>query len=68
MQATVFLLPHLLILTVAPDLWPMLPIIFAGSLVVGWIRIRSASIMGPWIVHAAANITVALSLASAPAP
>jgi membrane protease YdiL (CAAX protease family) len=67
-QGAIFLLPHLLILAVAPEMWPILPIVFAGSLVVGWIRIKSGSIAGPWIVHAAANVTVALSLALRAAP
>lgn len=63
LQAAVFLAPHLLILTVAPETWPVLPVVFAGALVLGWLRIRSGSIVGPWIVHAAANVTVALSVA-----
>ena len=63
-QATIFLLPHLLILAVAPELWTILPLVFLGALIVGWIRIKSGSIVGRWIVHAAANVTVALSLAS----
>jgi membrane protease YdiL (CAAX protease family) len=63
LQALVFLAPHLLILRVMPEMWPLLPIVFATSLVLGWLRIRSGSILGPWLIHAAANVTTALSVA-----
>ena len=62
-QAAIFLLPHLLILAVAPEMWPILPIIFAGALVLGWLRFKSESILGPWLVHAAANVAMAISIA-----
>ncbi len=63
LQAVVFLLPHLLLLAFAPETWTILPVIFLGALVVGWLRIRSGSILGPWLVHAAVNVTMALSVA-----
>lgn len=63
LQALVFLAPHLLLLTVAPEAWGLLPLIFAAALVLGWLRIRSGSILGPWIVHAAGNVAMALSVA-----
>ncbi len=59
-QAGIFLLPHLLILRVAPRMWPVLPAVFFGALFFGWIRIRSRSILGPWLMHAAANVSVAI--------
>ncbi len=62
-QAAIFLLPHLLILAIAPEMWPILPIIFAGALVLGWLRFKSGSILGPWLVHAAANVAMAISVA-----
>ncbi len=62
-QAVIFLLPHLMILTIAPEMWGILPIVFVGALIVGWMSIKSGSFVGPWIVHAAANVTVALSVA-----
>jgi membrane protease YdiL (CAAX protease family) len=46
-------------------MWPILPIVFVGALMVGWIRTKASSIIGPRIVHAAANTTVATSLALA---
>lgn len=62
-QALIFLLPHLAILTVAPEVWGMLPIVFLGALVFGWIRIKSGSILGSWLIHAAGNVTMALLVA-----
>jgi membrane protease YdiL (CAAX protease family) len=62
-QALIFFLPHLLILRVAPELWPVLPFVFAGALVFGWIRIKSGSIIGPWLMHASGNVTMALMVA-----
>ena len=62
-QALLFLLPHLLILRVAPELWPVLPLVFAGALLLGWIRIKSGSIVGPWLMHVSGNVTMALMVA-----
>lgn len=63
-QALIFLLPHVLVLTIMPEMWPLLPLVFAGALFVGWVRIRSGSILGPWLVHAALNVTTCLSIAA----
>lgn len=63
LQALVFLLPHLLVLVARPELWVLLPIVFASSLFLGWARIRSESILGPWLVHAAANVATCLMVA-----
>lgn len=62
-QALVFLLPHLLLLTIMPEVWPLLIVVFGGGLFAGWIRLRSESILGPWILHASVNVTMALSVA-----
>lgn len=62
-QASIFLLPHLLLLYVMPEMWGLLPFVFVGALFVGWARIRSGSILGPWLVHAALNVMMALSVA-----
>lgn len=63
LQSLIFLAPHLFILAIAPDMWPILPVVFAGAMFTGWVRIRSGSIIGPWMLHAAANVTMALSVA-----
>jgi membrane protease YdiL (CAAX protease family) len=63
-QALVFLAPHLLVLRVMPEMWWVLPIVFAGALFAGWVRIRSGSILGPWLIHASANVTMCLSVAA----
>jgi membrane protease YdiL (CAAX protease family) len=62
-QSAIFLLPHLPVLFVMPEMWPLLPIVFAGSLVFGWLRIKSGSILPPWLMHAAANVTTGLMVA-----
>lgn len=64
LQAFVFLLPHFLVLTVMPEMWGLLPIVFLTALFLGWARIRSESIVGPWLVHAAANVATCLSVAA----
>lgn len=67
-QAAIFLVPHLAILAFAPELWGMLPIVFIGALILGWIRLRSNSIAGPVLMHAAGNVTMALMVAARTAP
>lgn len=64
LQALIFLLPHFLVLLVMPEMWPVLPVVFAGALFAGWARIRSGSIVGPWLLHAAANVVMCLSIAA----
>jgi membrane protease YdiL (CAAX protease family) len=64
LQALVFLLPHLLVLTVMPEMWGLLPVVFVTGMFLGWARIRSESILGPWLVHAAANVTTCLIVAA----
>lgn len=62
-QALIFLSPHLAILFFMPEMWPILPLVFFGALVLGWLRIKSGSIFAPWLVHASVNITMGLSIA-----
>jgi membrane protease YdiL (CAAX protease family) len=64
-QALVFLFPHVLVVVlVMQELWALLPVIFLASLGVGWIRVRSGSIVGPWMIHASANVTMSLVVAA----
>jgi membrane protease YdiL (CAAX protease family) len=46
-----------------PEMWGLLPLVFLGALISGWIRIKSGSIIGPWLMHASGNVTKALSIA-----
>lgn len=64
LQAVLFLLPHLAIVAIMPEASPVLVLVFAGALFTGWIRIESGSILGPWMLHAAANVTTALLVAT----
>lgn len=62
-QTAIFVLPHLLILLVAPELWGLavcLPLIL--GLFTGWLRFTSGSIVPGIIVHASGNIAGALAV------
>ena len=65
-QALLFFLPHLGILLIATEtwVWRTLPVVYAVALVFGWVRIRSGSILGCWLVHASSNVTMALVVAA----
>jgi len=63
LQALIFLLPHLLAIRIMPELWGILPVIFVSALFTGWVRIKSGSIGGGWLIHASANIAICLSVA-----
>ena len=63
LQATIFLLPHLLILAFAPELWWLVLFVLVIGLVLGWVRIRSGSILGPWLLHGSLNSFMALYVA-----
>ncbi len=65
-QALLFFLPHLGILFIATEawVWRTLPVVYAVALVLGWLRIQSGSILGPWLVHASSNVTMALVVAA----
>lgn len=62
-QAVIFLLPHLLILVAMPEMSWLLPVVFLVALLKGWLRVRSGSIVGPWILHASGNVWVCLDVA-----
>jgi membrane protease YdiL (CAAX protease family) len=59
-QAGIFLLPHLLILTVSTALWPLLAAQFLAGWLQGWLFYRSGSIIPGWIGHSLANAFGAL--------
>ena len=62
-QAVIFLVPHLFAVAVMPEMWGVVPVVLAGALVAGWLRIRSGSIVGPWLIHASVNVMTALGVA-----
>ncbi|MGB7847332.1 MAG: CPBP family intramembrane glutamic endopeptidase, partial [Candidatus Acidiferrum sp.] len=62
-QAFIFIVPHVLVLRIMPEMWGILPIIFAIALFQGWVRIKSGSIVGAWLIHASANVAMCLSVA-----
>lgn len=62
-QASIFLIPHLPLIVLAPELRGFVVVIFVGAFGLGWLRIRSDSILGPWLIHAALNVATCLSVA-----
>ena len=62
-QALIFLIPHLPLIVLAPRMRGFLVIVFLGAFGLGWLRIRSESILGPWLIHAALNVATCLSVA-----
>src|SRR5262249_26363829 len=64
LQALIFLAPHLLVLRIMPEMSWIIPIVFAVGAFAGWLRIQSGSIIGPWLIHASANVTMCLSVAA----
>ena len=67
-QAFIFLIPHLFLLLIMPNMWGFLIVVFAGALFLGWVRIKSGSILGPWLIHASLNVTMGLGVAIGTAP
>jgi len=64
-QAALFTLPHLLLLTIEPRLWPIVfapP--FVAGLMLGWLRLKSGSIFPGWIVHGLGNAFSAIAVMS----
>jgi membrane protease YdiL (CAAX protease family) len=60
-QALIFVLPHLLLLFVAPELWMLAVSLPLGlGLLLGWLRHTSGSIWPGVIVHAVSNAAGAL--------
>ncbi len=68
LQAAIFLAPHLLVLIARPQLWMLLPAVFAGGLLSGWLRIKSGSIVGPWLIHGTLNTATCLYVAAGTSP
>ncbi|MFN8472772.1 MAG: CPBP family intramembrane glutamic endopeptidase [Anaerolineae bacterium] len=61
LQAAIFLLPHLLLLTVSTALWPLLAAQFLAGWLQGWLLYRSGSILPGWIAHSLGNAFGALA-------
>ncbi len=59
-QAVLFLVPHLLLLSIDTRLWPIVPVQAISGWVLGWLRHRSDSISGPALVHALVNVSMLL--------
>lgn len=60
LQAALFLVPHLVLLSVDVHLWPILPVQFLSGWILGAVRYRSGSIIECSILHAAVNVGIGL--------
>ncbi len=64
-QAAIFTLPHLLLLTINLRLWPIALVLpFVSGLILGWLRLKSGSIVPGWIVHGLSNTFSAIAMMS----
>ncbi len=61
-QGAIFTAPHLLILLLKPDAWRMLWIVFPFSLVLGWLRFRSKSVVPSAMIHSLGNFGTAMAV------
>ena len=60
-QALIFLLPHLLLLLVSLNLWPIIVVQMLAGWLLGWLRYRSDSILPGWLAHGLINAFGALA-------
>jgi membrane protease YdiL (CAAX protease family) len=61
LQSLIFLLPHLLLLTVSINLWPLLVSQFLAGWLQGWLLFKSGSILPGWLAHSLGNAFGALA-------
>jgi uncharacterized protein len=61
-QALLFLIPHLLLLMVSLDLWPILAVQAVAGWLLGWLRYQSDSILPGWLAHSLINALGALAV------
>mgnify|MGYP006291639633 CR=1 FL=1 len=54
-QSLIFLLPHLILLTISLRLWPLLIAQPIGGWLFGWLCCQAESILPGWLAHALSN-------------
>lgn len=59
-QSLLFVLPHLLLLTISLKLWPLLLLQLFGGWVYGWLFYKTDSIIPSWLAHSLGNAFGAL--------
>jgi len=62
-QALIFVVPHLVILTVFPAIWPLVtfvPLLY--GLIYGWLRLRSGSFFPAYLLHTLTNTLAAVEV------
>lgn len=63
LQATVFIVPHLLLLLIDIRTWPVIPVQFAAGWLLGWLRHKAGSFVPGALVHAISNVAAGLIVA-----
>ena len=61
-QALIFILPHLLLLLVSLNLWPILAVQMIAGWLLGWLCYHSGSILPGWLAHSLINAFGALAV------
>lgn len=60
-QALIFLVPHLFLLTININFYPIIPVQLLAGWLFGWLRYRSNSILPGWLAHSLVNALGALA-------
>ena len=60
LQAVLFLIPHLVLLTADLRTWPVLPVQFAAGWLLGWLRDKTATLVPGGMIHTVVNIAAGL--------
>jgi membrane protease YdiL (CAAX protease family) len=62
-QSIVFVVPHLVILTVFPATWPLVIFVpLLSGLIYGWLRLKSGSFLPAFLLHTLANTLAAVDV------
>jgi hypothetical protein len=62
LQTGVFALPHVALVWIVPELWPLLLVWGSAGWLLGWLYHRSGSILPGWIAHTLVNTASAYTL------
>lgn len=54
-QSIIFLIPHLLLLTISIKLWPLVIVQVLSGWIYGWLFYKSGSILPSWLAHSLGN-------------
>lgn len=55
LQTGIFILPHLVLVWVAPQLWPMVGVWGLAGWLLGWLYYRTETVIPGWVAHTVVN-------------